>query len=236
MPRKFILKGALMLLVWNARVSRSTMDIDMLGRMKNNPEAILDMIRDICRQEVEPDGVVFDPDSVRGERITEEANYEGVRVRFRGALDTARIVIQLDVGFGDVVVPPPKLMTYPTILDLPAPQVRGYSRGEHNCREVRGDGQTWRYEQPHERFLGHPPSFPTVRFRRQDAGDCDCGNLLKAPHRHSGRSDRLYRNLHERRNENGPMEGLPPQEPDDRRCGYLRGGGSRRFCFSQTGR
>ena len=126
--RKFILKGALMLLVWNARVSRSTMDIDMLGRMKNNPEAVLDMIRDICRQEVEPDGVVFDPDSVRGERITEEANYEGVRVRFRGALDTARIVIQLDVGFGDVVVPPPKLMTYPTILDLPAPQVRGYSR------------------------------------------------------------------------------------------------------------
>jgi len=125
---KFILKGALMLLVWEARVSRSTMDIDMLGRMKNNPDALIDMVREICLQEVEPDGVVFDPDSVRGERITEEADYEGVRVRFRGALDTARIAIQLDVGFGDVVVPPPKLMNYPTILDLPAPQVRGYSR------------------------------------------------------------------------------------------------------------
>jgi hypothetical protein len=125
---KFILKGALMLLVWDARASRSTMDIDMLGRMKNNPEAVIDMVREICRQEVEPDGVVFDPDSVRGERITEDADYEGVRIRFRGALDTARITIQLDVGFGDVVVPPPKLMTYPTILDLPAPQVRGYSR------------------------------------------------------------------------------------------------------------
>jgi len=125
---KFILKGALMLLVWDARASRSTMDIDMLGRMKNNPEAVIDMVREICRQDVEPDGVVFDPDSVRGERITEDADYEGVRVRFRGALDTARIAIQLDVGFGDVVVPPPKLLTYPTILDLPAPRVRGYSR------------------------------------------------------------------------------------------------------------
>ena len=117
-----------MLLVWEARSSRSTMDIDMLGRVKNNPEAVIAMVREICRQEVEPDGVVFDPDSVRGERITEDADYEGVRVRFRGALDTARIAIQLDVGLGDVVVPPPKLMTYPTILDLPAPQVRGYSR------------------------------------------------------------------------------------------------------------
>ena len=117
-----------MLLVWDARASRSTMDIDMLGRMKNNPEAVIDMVREICRQEVEPDGVVFDPGSVRGERITEDADYEGVRVRFRGVLDTARIAIQLDVGFGDVVVPSPKLMTYPTILDLPAPKVRGYSR------------------------------------------------------------------------------------------------------------
>jgi hypothetical protein len=41
---KFILKGALMLLVWEVRASRSTMDIDMLGRMKNNPEAAFTII------------------------------------------------------------------------------------------------------------------------------------------------------------------------------------------------
>lgn len=45
---KFILKGALMFLVWEARVSRSTMDIDMLGRMKNSPEAVIDMFRELC--------------------------------------------------------------------------------------------------------------------------------------------------------------------------------------------
>jgi hypothetical protein len=125
---KFILKGALMLLVWEVRASRSTMDIDMLGRMKNNPEAVIAMVREICRQEVEPDGVVFDPKSVRGERITEEAEYQGVRIHFRGSLDTARIAIQLDVGFGDVVIPSPVRVAYPTILDLPAPRLRGYSR------------------------------------------------------------------------------------------------------------
>jgi hypothetical protein len=125
---KFILKGALMLMVWEVRAFRSTMDIDMLGKMKNSTDAIIAMVRDVCLQEVEPDGIVFDPNSIRGQMITEDADYEGVRINFRGSLDTARISIQLDVGFGDIVIPSPELMAYPTILDLPAPQIRGYSK------------------------------------------------------------------------------------------------------------
>lgn len=125
---KFVLKGALMLMVWEVRAYRSTMDIDMLGKMKNSTDAITAMVRDVCLQEVDPDGIVFDPKSIRGQIITEDADYEGVRVHFRGSLDTARITIQLDVGFGDVVIPSPELMSYPTILDLPAPQIRAYSK------------------------------------------------------------------------------------------------------------
>ena len=125
---KFILKGALMLLVWKVPVFRSTMDIDMLGKVKNDTDAVIAMVRDVCLQEVEPDGIVFDPNSIRGQIITEEADYEGVRVHFRGFLDNARITIQLDVGFGDIVIPSPDPMAYPTILDLPAPQIRGYSK------------------------------------------------------------------------------------------------------------
>ena len=48
--------------------------------------------------------------------------------RFRGSLDTARIFMQLDIGFGDVVVPLFEPMNYPTIPDLPAPQLHVYSR------------------------------------------------------------------------------------------------------------
>lgn len=125
---RFILKGALMLMVWDVSEFRPTMDIDMLGRIKNSTDAIVTMVRDVCLQEVEPDGIVFDPNSIRGQVITEDADYEGVRVHFRGSLDNARLSIQLDVGFGDIVIPSPELMAYPTILDLPAPQIRGYSR------------------------------------------------------------------------------------------------------------
>jgi hypothetical protein len=37
---RFILKGALMLRVWNSPVQRPTMDIDLLGKVSNRPEDI----------------------------------------------------------------------------------------------------------------------------------------------------------------------------------------------------
>ena len=39
-PEQFILKGALLLTAWRAPLSRSTMDIDLLGRMSNELEHI----------------------------------------------------------------------------------------------------------------------------------------------------------------------------------------------------
>jgi predicted nucleotidyltransferase component of viral defense system len=125
---RFVMKGALMFVVWHAPVSRPTMDIDLLGITDNDVDAIVHMVKEICPQDVEADGLVFDPDSVKGQRIAEDANYEGVRVRFRGKLGTARISMQLDIGFGDVVIPPLQVTEYPTLLALPAPRLRAYSR------------------------------------------------------------------------------------------------------------
>jgi predicted nucleotidyltransferase component of viral defense system len=124
----FILKGALMLTVWEAPLTRPTMDIDFLGRIENSVETLVRVTRGICQQEVEPDGIVFDVTDMDAERIAEDADYEGIRIRFRGSLDTARFVIQLDIGFGDIIVPSSESMNYPTILDLPAPRLRGYSK------------------------------------------------------------------------------------------------------------
>jgi hypothetical protein len=51
-----ILKGALTFAVWRVPSMRPTKDIDLLGRMNNSIEAILSLIRDLCNQDVEPDG------------------------------------------------------------------------------------------------------------------------------------------------------------------------------------
>jgi hypothetical protein len=124
----FILKGALMLSVWQAPHTRPTMDIDMLGQINNEINSIISFVREVCIQEVEPDGIIFDVDSVVAENIREDADYEGIRVRFKGSLGTARFAMQLDIGFGDVVFPEAETIDYPVLLDLPAPHLQGYSK------------------------------------------------------------------------------------------------------------
>lgn len=125
---KFVLKGALVFTVWQAPVTRPTMDIDLLGITGNSVDAIAAIAKVVCGQDVEPDGLAFDPGSVEAARIVEDADYAGVRVRLRGTLGVARIAMQLDIGFGDVVIPKPEPVDYPAILDFPAPALKGYSR------------------------------------------------------------------------------------------------------------
>lgn len=125
---KFVLKGALLLVAWRAPLSRSTVDIDLLGRTSNELEAIRRIITEICELEVLPDGLAFDPKSVRTLRIKEDADYEGVRVQFRAAIAGARIPMQIDIGFGDVIVPGAVRIEYPTLLEFPAPVLQAYSK------------------------------------------------------------------------------------------------------------
>jgi predicted nucleotidyltransferase component of viral defense system len=125
---RFILKGALMLRVWRSPELRPTMDIDMLGKTRNNEDDIILQIRDILAETVQADGLVFDADSLQSERITEEAEYKGIRIRFLGFLDSARINMRIDIGFGDVVYPGPEESELPTMLDFPAPRLLCYSR------------------------------------------------------------------------------------------------------------
>ena len=125
---KFVLKGALMFTAWQAAQFRPTRDIDFLGRTGNDPEEIAAAFRDICRMETEPDGLRFDADSLEANVIKEDADYEGVRVTFVAYLENARFAMQIDVGFGDVTIPDPSMTDYPTLLDLPAPRLKGYGR------------------------------------------------------------------------------------------------------------
>lgn len=126
--RRFVLKGALMLRAWNSPEFRPTMDIDVLGKTKNEDANLIAKIKDIIAVEVPPDGLVFDPASIRAERITQDADYAGIRLRFKAVLDSAKVTIQIDVGFGDVVFPEPQPCTLPTLLDFPPPKLMGYSR------------------------------------------------------------------------------------------------------------
>ena len=125
---RFVLKGALMLLVWKTSVTRPTRDIDFLARASNDLESIRGLIAEVCGLSVENDGMAFDPGSVTTERIAEDADYEGVRASFSALLGNTRLHMQVDIGFSDVITPDPIAITYPTILAQPAPELRAYNR------------------------------------------------------------------------------------------------------------
>lgn len=125
---RFILKGALMLQVWESSQYRPTMDIDMLGKTSNQIDSIVQQVKDVIEVTVESDGIEFNAQSITADKITEDADYEGVRVSFEGTLDNAKIPMQIDIGFGDKVHPQPTKSDMPTILKLPKPHILCYSK------------------------------------------------------------------------------------------------------------
>lgn len=125
--RRFVLKGALMFSAWTGSMSRPTMDIDLLGKIENSLESIVAVVKDVCEMEVENDGIVFRKDTVSAARITEDADYKGVRVLLRGNLGSTRLFLQVDIGFGDVIIPKPDKVKYPVLLDFPPPELDGYT-------------------------------------------------------------------------------------------------------------
>lgn len=125
---QFVLKGALLLLVWLGETLRPTRDADLLGFGDLSDDALTGIFRDVCGVEVEPDAVTFDAHSVAIAPIREEDAYGGRRVTLRGQLGSARLTIQVDVGIGDAVTPEPQALDYPSLLDLPRPRLRAYPR------------------------------------------------------------------------------------------------------------
>ena len=125
---QFLLKGALLFDLWFDVPHRPTHDADFLGFGSAEIPHIEEIFRDICRIEVE-DGIAFQPDTVKAAEIRKEANYAGVRVTLQGMLDSARCPVQIDIGFGDAVVPGPDEVHYPVILgEMPEPHLHVYPR------------------------------------------------------------------------------------------------------------
>lgn len=123
---RFVLKGALLLLVWLGETIRPTRDADLLGFGELDAEALARIFREICDVHVQPDGLSFDAASVRVAAIRPEDAYGGQRVTLRVLLGKTRIRVQVDVGIGDAVTPEPEWLEYPSLLDFPRPRLRAY--------------------------------------------------------------------------------------------------------------
>ena len=127
----FVLKGASLFIIWKGYNYRVTRDIDLLA--SNAPEdldSISEIFRKLCSfTTIDTDGMQFDPASIKTEEIREEKQYTGIRIKLLGFLKQARVPMQIDIGFGDAVTPPPEEIQYPVILpDSLQPWLKAYPR------------------------------------------------------------------------------------------------------------
>lgn len=124
---RFILKGGLMLKAWYGIEARPTKDIDILARVHNSIDNLKNIVKDIISVDVPTDGIVFDPDTLAGEEIRKDSEYQGVRITLKGSFDKIPVHIQIDFGFGDVVSPKPNWIDYPQLLNFGTPHLQAYT-------------------------------------------------------------------------------------------------------------
>jgi predicted nucleotidyltransferase component of viral defense system len=124
----FCLKGGALLYAFEQETSRPTMDLDLLGLNIVNEQARLKTIfQSITQIACEEDGVVFLNDTITTSEINKEGRYTGIKLKIDGRLGNIRQMLQIDIGFGDIVTPAPVEMTYPTLLSMPSPHIIAYS-------------------------------------------------------------------------------------------------------------
>ncbi len=127
----FVLKGAMLYATWMAGSSRDlyrpTRDIDFLGFGDRSQDELKRMITEICETPVNDDALRFDTESISIEDIRGDQEYPGQRIQLISYLGNARINLQVDVGFGDVVTPQAIQIEFPTILEMPNPKIRAYT-------------------------------------------------------------------------------------------------------------
>ena len=122
----FILKGGLLLIGMGFPQARPTKDIDFLGLISSNIEVVSKTIQEIGNIDIE-DGMVYDFSKLTNEPISPNSDYPGIRFKFSGRLGQTRIPMQVDIGFGDRIVPAAKEISFPTLLDMEPPVIRSYA-------------------------------------------------------------------------------------------------------------
>lgn len=124
--QNFVLKGALLFVLWDEESHRPTRDIDLASLREPSIENIEAIFRRLCDQPTEEDRLVFHSSSIKVAPIREEQRYGGIRVQLRAGLGKANIPVRVDVGFGDAITPGPEVREFPTLLSFPKPRMKTY--------------------------------------------------------------------------------------------------------------
>lgn len=113
----FVFKGGIMFYAVHKLNARPTKDIDLLAQNIQNTAFIIKQITKDIISIKSDDGLLFDSNSVEIEDIAEGKDYSGFRAKFNAYLEKAKISLQIDLGFNDIIYPQKVKFQYPTIFN-----------------------------------------------------------------------------------------------------------------------
>jgi len=126
---QFCLKGGVLLAAYNdGDLLRPTEDIDFNGFDGEGGVSSLEKaLRAVLAIEVEDDGVVFKPDTMRILK-DREGIVPGGKVMLMASVGSANVDLRVDVGFGNAITPDVRLLEVPTLLggSVPRPTIQAY--------------------------------------------------------------------------------------------------------------
>lgn len=125
---RFVLKGAALFVLWTGAPLRATRDLDLLGFGEPGDKRIAAVFDQVLALDVDEDGVRFDRESVSVGPIRDDQRYGGIRVLVMAHIGSAKVRLQIDIGFGDAITPGSTEVEFPSLLDYPAPRMRAYPR------------------------------------------------------------------------------------------------------------
>lgn len=152
---ELVLRGSLLTRLWARPAYRPALDIDYVTTYAFDPDRAEAAIRLACSAGASDDGVEFLPDAIAGEVTWADTPFPGTRLRVPAIVGEVRLVLQIDVGYGDPLVPPPVRVELPTLWPRPAARVLA-CRPELGCAwKVHGlfEFAHWRAKDLHDVYL-----------------------------------------------------------------------------------
>lgn len=122
---KFILKGGFLLYSLGAGDTRATMDSDYLMKNLSNEEISVEKVIKEIMEIGNMDVIKFEFKGT--ERITEQNDYHGLRIKLVGSIGRSKTPIFIDLGIGDVIIPESSIISLETIIEgFEKPRIRAY--------------------------------------------------------------------------------------------------------------
>ena len=124
----FTLKGGIFLYaVYDGNYSRATTDIDLHAQgISNDNEELKNVFTEILSLDAD-DPLKYDLKSLKVTSITEFKKYHGVNISVQAFLDRTKVLVSIDIGFGDIIYPERVVMDFPVVLSDESPRIYAYS-------------------------------------------------------------------------------------------------------------